>query len=95
MIEIRNVEADEWPTVRDVRLAALKDAPDWFWSTFDQEVSKPEEWWRSFIQAGTWLIAFDDGTPVGIVAVIRAAGAPAQEHKLISMWVAPRARTGA
>ncbi|MGH2747910.1 MAG: GNAT family N-acetyltransferase [Actinomycetota bacterium] len=92
MIEIEQVGPDEWSIVRKVRLAALQDTPDWFWSTYEEEVEKDESWWRSNIGAGAWFIAQIDGRPVGIAAGIRAAHLGDSTRQLISMWVEPATR---
>lgn len=78
--------------MRDVRLAALKDTPDWFWATYEEEVDQPEEWWRDFLEAAAWFIAYDGERPIGIAAGIRSSRLDESERALISMWVSPDAR---
>jgi ribosomal protein S18 acetylase RimI-like enzyme len=94
--------------VRDVRLAALADAPDAFASTLAGERGQPEAEWRARIAALPWFLGFQDGQPAGLIAALpprpRPAQAPAQdpeqepEHDpeqawhLVSMWVSPDAR---
>ena len=92
MIEIRHVSADEWELVRGVRLAALRDTPDWFWATYEEEVHKDEATWRAFIDAGAWFIAEADGRPVGIAAGVEPWRPDESALHLISMWVEPDAR---
>lgn len=92
MTEIRRVAADEWTTVPDIRLTALKDSPDWFWATYHEEAEKDETWWRRFIEVGAWFVAFDDENPVGIAAAIRGSDSDECDRQAISMWVAPQAR---
>ena len=92
MIAIRQVGPDEWETVRTIRLAALTDTPDWFWATYEEEVDKPEAWWRDRIESGAWFIAFDDDRAVGVAAAIRAPELEDSDRQLISMWVSPGAR---
>lgn len=94
MIEIRQVDPDEWATVRKIRLAALLESPDWFWATYDEEVEKPESWWRDFIEAGAWFIAYEVERSVGIAAAVRAPELEESDRQLISMWVEPDARGG-
>jgi GNAT superfamily N-acetyltransferase len=92
MIEIRRVDPDEWAKVRKIRLAGLLESPDWFWGTYDEEVNKPESWWRDFIETGAWFIAHEADRPVGIAAAIRAPELEESDRQLISMWVEPEAR---
>ncbi|HYI44307.1 MAG TPA: GNAT family N-acetyltransferase [Actinomycetota bacterium] len=92
MVEIRGAGADEWSTIRKVRLAALTDTPDAFWATHVEEIDKPEAWWRHFINAGAWFLAWDGDRAVGIVAVLRDPELGEATRRLISMWVHPEAR---
>jgi ribosomal protein S18 acetylase RimI-like enzyme len=92
MVGIRRVGSDDWQTVREVRLSALTDAPDWFWATHEEEVDKPETWWKDFIDLGAWFVAFESERPVGIAAAIRASELEDSDRQLISMWVAPAFR---
>ncbi len=92
MFEVRRVPSDNWRVVREIRLAALKDTPDWFRATYDEEVDQSEEWWRGFIEAGAWFIGYERDVPVGIAAAIRDAELEESDRRLISMWVVPAAR---
>jgi GNAT superfamily N-acetyltransferase len=92
MIEITQVGPDDWSIVREIRLAALQDTPGWFWATYEEEVEKPETWWRGFIDAGAWFVAQVDHHPVGIAAGIRDPELGDSTRQLISMWVEPHAR---
>lgn len=92
MIDIRRVTGDDWELVRDVRLKALLDTPDWFWSTHEEEVSRLEAWWRDRIASGAWFVARDGDRPVGIAAGIHAPETAESDRQLISMWVENEAR---
>lgn len=92
MLVIRRAASREWEVVREVRLAALQDAPDWFWATFEQEVDQPPKWWRDFVAAGAWFIAWKGHEPVGIAAAIYDRNLGPATRQLISMWVAPDVR---
>jgi GNAT superfamily N-acetyltransferase len=92
MVLVRNVVPHDWETLRDIRLAALRDAPDAFGSTYAEQVEFTKEDWLNRIARSTTFLAYvgEAATqPVGI-----AGGY--QEHpgvvELISMWVDPRAR---
>ena len=97
-VRVRRADPDEWAAVREVRLAALADAPDAFASTMRREAARGELQWRSRITASPWFLAWRAGTPAGLVAAVpdQPAGglraeAPCGWH-LVSMWVSPRAR---
>jgi ribosomal protein S18 acetylase RimI-like enzyme len=80
--------------VRDVRLAALADAPDAFASTLAAERGQPEAEWRARIVALPWFLGFQDGEPAGLVAALPPDAVPDQVWHLVSMWVRPDARGG-
>jgi GNAT superfamily N-acetyltransferase len=92
--ELRVLTPDDWPVWRELRLAALAEAPQAFGSRLadwqgdgDREVR-----WRDrlSIPGSHNLVALADGEPAGM-----ASGIPDDEPgvaKLISMWVSPAAR---
>ncbi|NJP68146.1 GNAT family N-acetyltransferase [Streptomyces spiramenti] len=94
MLELRTVEADDWPLWRDLRLAALAEAPYAFGSTLAQWQGSGdrEERWRArlAIPGACDLVALRDGLPVGMASGVPGEGAANTE--LISMWVSPTAR---
>lgn len=93
MVQIKKIGAGEWALVRDVRLAALQDAPINFWATYEDEVQRPDGWWRDrFIGEGAWFVALDGPDPVGIAAAVGDHDLGRAMKQLISMWVAPAAR---
>ncbi len=94
MLELRTLKSDDWPIWRELRLAALAEAPDAFGSTLAQwqGAGDREERWRARLEIPGALdvVAVLDGHPVGM-----ASGVPTEEDastELISMWVSPEAR---
>ena len=94
MCRIRALAADEWPLLRDLRLRALRDAPDAFGPTFEENAERPEAWWREGArrfadsEAADLLIAERDGQAVGLVSAVGREG----EGGVGAMWVDPEAR---
>jgi GNAT superfamily N-acetyltransferase len=96
VIEVRVVSGRDWRVWRELRLAALADAPSAFEERLVdwQGASGDERRWRARLDGvPVNFVAYADDVPVGMVSgVHREDGTP----ELISMWVAPRARgTGA
>ncbi|GGV25758.1 hypothetical protein GCM10010277_06920 [Streptomyces longisporoflavus] len=93
MIELRTLQADDWPLWRELRLAALAEAPSAFGATLAQwqGPGDQEERWRArlSIPGGRDLVALLNGRPVGMVSGVPGAG---DSVELISMWVGAAAR---
>jgi ribosomal protein S18 acetylase RimI-like enzyme len=93
-MEARQAQAADWEALRELRLAALADAPDAFASTLEAEVAFPAEVWRQWAEGGPTsanFIAREGGVDVGLAAVFAEPDAPGRMH-LVSMWVDPRYR---
>ncbi|WP_433460802.1 N-acetyltransferase family protein [Micromonospora sp. CA-248212] len=94
MIDILVLTPDDWPTWRELRLAALAEAPDAFGSRLAdwQGDGDREQRWRDrlSIPGSLNLVAALAGRPVGM-----SSGVPTSDpltRDLISMWVHPDAR---
>jgi RimJ/RimL family protein N-acetyltransferase len=94
VVELRELSADDWPVWRELRLAALAEAPYAFGSRLAdwQGDGDREERWRQRLGAsGSYhVVALLDARPVGMAGGIPTADEDVAE--LISMWVAPDAR---
>lgn len=91
-IEVRIASHEEWATVRDLRLGALKDDPVNFWAIYEDEAGKDETFWRDRTRSRGWFVAYRDGAPVGIAAVVDEDYLDAGTREVVSMWVVPEAR---
>lgn len=87
-LEIRPLDPADWQTYRDVRLAALHDAPYAFFTKIADTLGFEEKDWKEGAVVPCW-IAYQDGTAVGMARMHTFdEGLP----HLISMWVAPDVR---
>jgi GNAT superfamily N-acetyltransferase len=95
---VRRLRADEWAAYRQVRLAALAEAPYAFSSTLDGESARDEAWWQDRAANGVpMFVAWQDGEPAGLAG---GFAVPQEElplgvtraWHLVSMWVSPSAR---
>jgi ribosomal protein S18 acetylase RimI-like enzyme len=94
VIELRVLTPGDWRLWRDLRLAALAEAPQAFGSRLAdwQGDGDLEERWRArlSIPGSHNVVALLDGHPAGMVS-----GVPGEQDgtaELISMWVSPAAR---
>ncbi|WP_454050705.1 N-acetyltransferase family protein [Cellulomonas sp. Marseille-Q8402] len=91
-MQIRRVLEDDWQTVRDIRLRALRENPDVFGSSLTREELFAEPHWRMRLRsASTWVVD-EDGTARGLVAMIQEPGSPTSDRHVVQLWVAPEAR---
>jgi GNAT superfamily N-acetyltransferase len=91
MVLVREVKPDDWETLRDVRLAALQEAPSAFGSTYAREAAFTEEQWRGRInERSVTFFGYlpDAAEPAGLAGVYVPDGVA----DVVSMWVRPSAR---
>ena len=92
MKTIRPTTAQDWRTLKHLRLAALLDAPQAFGLRYETAVYHSDAAWRERA-AGTpdlaYFVGFIDDDAA---AMIGAWFSPEREFKLISMWAKPEYR---
>ena len=93
-VAIQGMGPPDWERVRAIRLRALEDAPDAFWTTLEEaRATEPATWQRRLAapESRTFL-AQEAGVDVGMaVGAPHHAGSPAHAG-LYGVWVAPEAR---
>lgn len=93
---VRRLRASEGPVLRELRLAALVEAPSAFASTYAAEAAHDAEYWEALAQrraAGqeeATFVAEAARRLIGMVSCFLAAEGPCVH--LVSMWTAPDAR---
>jgi ribosomal protein S18 acetylase RimI-like enzyme len=93
-MEIRATTADDWAILKEIRLAALKDAPTAFGVSYSTAAAYTDAQWRERA-AGPhplFLLAFLDGEAIGMIG--GGVSAAIGEYNLIAMWVRPEHRGG-
>jgi GNAT superfamily N-acetyltransferase len=107
---VARITPDEWALLRDMRLRALRDAPEAFGQTYENAAAEPELEWRSAARAASagdrraWFFARSDGSaaevrsaagaPPAELGMVQARRRPPDDCLVFSMWVAPEARRG-
>jgi len=98
-VEIRRIRPDEWPLLREMRLASLLDAPEAFGQRYENAAAEPEAEWHSAARASAsgdrraWFLArtrVDASTDA--MGLVQARRRPPADCLVFSMWVAPGAR---
>lgn len=92
MMIIRHTTIDDWETLKEIRLAALLDAPTAFGVSHASAAANSEAQWRERAvgsQRVAFFLALMDGVAVGIAGGVLSQAA---EFNLIAMWVRPEHR---
>jgi len=97
-MRIRTVRRRDWREYRDIRLAALQDAPSAFASTWQEEAALTASQWMERAQRSedgetlTIVVAADDADRWAGLAGGCRPGDRGADAELISMWVTPGCR---
>ena len=98
MITVRELGPDDWETWRDLRLAALAEAPDAFHSRLTDWLGAGEREWRDRLAApGRYLVVEVGGRPVRVALASGATERPSpcrvQVSRMTRIVPCPRPRT--
>ena len=91
-LQIHEVTPDDWRTHRDVRLEMLLDAPDAFWTTYDDVAGFDEAAWRERIARTTHFEARRGEDVLGSVGLWDDPHEDGTTATLVAMYVRPAAR---
>jgi GNAT superfamily N-acetyltransferase len=98
-VTLRAALPEDWERLRDVRLAALRDAPEAFASTLEATEGLPQWRWEGWATGDDWgaeLVTFVEEPAPGAPFAGLATGAIFHDDRatanLFAMWVAPPAR---
>lgn len=90
-ITVRVLVEHQWREYQAIRLAALRESPAAFDSSYAEELHHDEAQWRASMVRAHRLLAERDGNPTGVVSV----GPSHNEDDsvdLFGLWVRPEAR---
>ena len=91
---IKLLTSHDWHTLKKIRLSALRDSPDVFLHSYDEENEYDETKWRGEFIRGDWYVRIATGRspdePVGLVGITRE---PSTQRRFLEyLWVAPECR---
>src|ERR1700691_2668171 len=93
MVLVRETVMDDWQGLRDIRLMALRDAPEAFGSTYAEQAVLGEADWRERTARGGTFLAYvpevNASEPAGLIGGYQEGP---DTVELISMFVRPQAR---
>jgi ribosomal protein S18 acetylase RimI-like enzyme len=95
-VEVRRLRPDEGSRLKEVRLAALEDSPDAFWTKLAEARLYPDEQWERAAETASndeeaILIAKDGERWVGMIGLFPDEAVEGALH-IWGMWVAPEYR---
>ncbi len=90
-LELELLAAVDWRVLRAARLAALRDSPHAFTSSYAAESGWGELEWRRLFDAATSIVARNAKKVIGLARSVNEPQCPATRH-LESIWVAPTHR---
>jgi ribosomal protein S18 acetylase RimI-like enzyme len=88
LVDVRLLVPEDWQLARAGRLAALRDAPQFFLPRQPPESSWTEDRWRHSCVTGQWAVARTGDTIVGLAQLTRGGIGPHVE----SVWTHPDCR---
>ena len=91
-LEIVQLMPAEWEQLSILRLAALRDSPETFLSTYDRESAFKLEEWESEFKRGDWHAGRVGERFVSMMGVTREASMPFSQCYIEYMWVSPELR---
>ena len=75
--------------MQDMRLAALRESPRAFLSSYSKESAYEEQEWRAEFVRGEWTVEVRNDKAIALVGVTREQDTPPDECYLEYMWVRP------
>jgi ribosomal protein S18 acetylase RimI-like enzyme len=90
-IKIRILGEDEWQLYREVRLAALRDAPEAFVARFEDEASYGDDFWRERMIRARRIVAERGDEHVGVLCLGLHNEDP-ETGEVFGLWTASTVR---
>lgn len=91
-VEIVTLSADDWELYKNIRLYAVKESPQAFGTTFEEELAMPESEWKRRMGLNMFF-AKKKGRIIGMCGAVREQREKLKHHALIiSVYVTPEER---
>lgn len=87
--EIRTLEHGEWALLRQLRLRALREAPEAFGPSARRERLRTPSYWHEQMDLCRWFVAEAGHSQIGFAAGSAPLADHVDERHLLSLWVSP------
>ena len=92
IIEVSELQADDWQRLRAIRLKSLQESPDVLEGSFEAESKESESDWREKFSKLTYLVASLPESDVGLMSIEVLDGDFGATCWIGGCWVSPEAR---
>ena len=91
-MKLERLDQNQWERLRDIRLLALKESPEWFAAIYENESRRPDSVWQSEAVTAHWRVITENGKDIGLMAVAAAEAIRECDCWLFSCWIDPSFR---
>ena len=92
ILEIKHLSANQWEIYRNIRLRGLKEDPQAFARSYEEEKNYPQEKWLERVRNDYNLVAFETRQPVGTMSAYTTEEDGQQVAHIVGVYVAKEAR---
>ncbi len=91
-IQFQKATISDASRLRQIRLAALKDAPYAYGAKYEVDKDKPISVWQESLEISNWFFASIDGVDIGLVGVEKAGTDRLSDCWIFGWWIAEQYR---
>ncbi len=91
-MKVEAITPEQWERLRELRLRALHESPEWFAARVEVEELKREVEWQDLCRAESWRAFVLDGSDIALMGVSVAEPIRGCDCWLFSCWVEPKFR---
>ena len=91
-MEIERLDASQWQRLRDIRLRALEESPEWFAALYENESIRSDSDWQKEASTAHWRAISSEGRDIGLMGVAVAEPIRECDCWLFSCWIEPSYR---
>ena len=83
---------ENWEELRNLRLRALEESPEWLAAKIEVESARNPEDWERELETAHWRLIADSNNTAGMMAVSKAEPLRDADCWLFGCWIAPEFR---
>ena len=68
-MEIERLDPIQWQRLRDIRLRALEESPEWFAALFEKESQRSDSEWQKEASTAHWRAISREGIDIALMGV--------------------------